>query len=41
MNKLNLSYAQREASRCLLCYDPPCSKACPGNFNPGRIIRAV
>ena len=36
-----LDYAQAyaEASRCLLCYDPPCSKACPGNTDPARFIR--
>ena len=30
-----------EASRCLLCYDAPCSKACPAKTNPARFIRAV
>lgn len=30
-----------EASRCLLCHDAPCSKACPANTNPARFIRAV
>lgn len=30
-----------EASRCLLCYDASCSKACPAKTNPARFIRAV
>ncbi len=30
-----------EASRCLLCHDAPCSKACPANTDPARFIRAV
>ena len=35
--KLNLN---EEASRCLLCTDAPCSKACPSG-DPSRAIRAV
>ena len=30
-----------EASRCLLCHDAPCSKECPANTDPARVIRAV
>ena len=30
-----------EASRCLLCYDAPCSKSCPAKTDPGRFIRAI
>lgn len=30
-----------EASRCLLCYDAPCSKACPAQTNPAKFIRSV
>lgn len=30
-----------EASRCLLCVDGACSKACPKGFDPSRLIRAV
>ena len=30
-----------EASRCLLCVDGACSKACPKSFDPSRLIRAV
>ena len=27
-----------EASRCLLCYDAPCSKSCPAGTNPDKLI---
>ena len=30
-----------EASRCLLCHDAPCSKACPAGTNPDKFIRSV
>jgi dihydropyrimidine dehydrogenase (NAD+) subunit PreT len=30
-----------EASRCLLCYDAPCSKSCPAGTDPGKFIRSV
>ncbi|WP_125153041.1 FAD-dependent oxidoreductase [Clostridium rectalis] len=30
-----------EATRCLLCYDAPCSKACPANTNPAKFIRSL
>jgi glutamate synthase (NADPH/NADH) small chain len=30
-----------EASRCLLCHDPPCSKGCPGGTDPGTFIRKL
>lgn len=30
-----------EASRCLLCYDAPCSKECPAHTEPDKFIRAV
>lgn len=30
-----------EATRCLLCYDPPCSKACPGKKAPSDIIMSL
>ena len=30
-----------EASRCLLCFDAPCSKACPAGTNPDKFIRSV
>lgn len=31
----------KEASRCLLCHDAPCSKGCPANTQPDRFIRSV
>ena len=30
-----------EASRCLLCLDAPCSKACPAGTSPDKFIRSV
>ena len=34
----SLSHAMTEAARCLLCYDPPCSKSCPAGTDPGKFI---
>ena len=34
-----LSQALTEASRCLLCYDAPCSQGCPADTDPGTFIR--
>lgn len=31
----------KEASRCLLCHDAPCSKSCPAGTNPAKFIRSV
>jgi glutamate synthase (NADPH) small chain len=33
--------AVAEADRCLLCYDPPCSKGCPAQTDPGAFIRKL
>lgn len=33
--------ATEEASRCLLCYDAPCSKACPAQTDPAKFIRSI
>jgi len=30
-----------EASRCLLCYDAPCSRDCPAGTDPGKFIRSI
>ncbi|MBC2582370.1 hypothetical protein [Clostridium sp. DJ247] len=32
---------EEEATRCLLCYDPPCSKACPGEKDPAGVIMSI
>ena len=37
----DLLLAEEEASRCMLCYDAPCSKLCPANTNPAKFIRSV
>jgi NADPH-dependent glutamate synthase beta subunit-like oxidoreductase len=33
-----MSQAIAEASRCLLCHDPPCTKGCPAGTDPGKFI---
>lgn len=33
--------AIKEASRCLLCHDAPCSQSCPAETDPGKFIRSV
>ena len=30
-----------EVSKCMLCYDPECSKACPQSADIGGIIRSL
>ncbi|MBR3402109.1 MAG: hypothetical protein IKG67_07700 [Parasporobacterium sp.] len=37
--KFKLFYDRPEASKCLLCYDPECIKACPQNAKVGDILR--
>jgi len=39
--RFDLSLAAEEASRCLLCFDAPCSKGCPAGTNPGTFIRKL
>jgi NADPH-dependent glutamate synthase beta subunit-like oxidoreductase len=34
-----MGQAMAEADRCLLCYDAPCSKACPAETDPALFIR--
>ncbi|MBU5437878.1 NAD(P)-dependent oxidoreductase [Tissierella sp. MSJ-40] len=33
--------AIEEASRCLLCHDAPCTKACPAGTDPAKFIRSL
>ena len=33
--------AMEEAARCLLCYDAPCSQACPAGTDPAKFIRSI
>lgn len=40
-NTLTNNLAIEEASRCLLCHDAPCSKACPAGTDPARFIRSL
>ncbi len=37
----SLGQAVMEADRCLLCYDAPCSEACPADTDPGTFIRKL
>lgn len=30
-----------EVNRCLLCYDAPCSKACPHKADPAKFIQSL
>ncbi|WP_175560005.1 FAD-dependent oxidoreductase [Clostridium uliginosum] len=39
--EINPVFAIEEASRCLLCYDAPCSKACPIGTDPAKFIRSL
>lgn len=38
---LNFEGAAKEANRCLLCEDAPCSKGCPAGTDPGKFIRQI
>ena len=38
---LNLQDAIKEANRCLLCHDAPCSAGCPAGTDPGKFIRQI
>lgn len=37
----DLTLAIEEASRCLLCFDPPCTQGCPAGTDPGTFIRKL
>ena len=37
----DIAQAVAEADRCLLCYDPPCSRGCPAETDPGAFIRKL
>ena len=36
-----MDQAMAEASRCLLCHEPPCSADCPAGTDPGKFIRQM
>jgi len=38
---LTLTVATEEEARCLLCFDAPCSQACPAGTDPGSFIRKL
>jgi dihydropyrimidine dehydrogenase (NAD+) subunit PreT len=39
--ELNFEAAVKEANRCLLCEDAPCSNNCPAGTDPGKFIRQI
>jgi dihydropyrimidine dehydrogenase (NAD+) subunit PreT len=39
--KFNEMMLTEETARCLLCYDAPCSKACPLKASPADFIRSI
>lgn len=40
-NYYNHSIDESEISKCLLCFDPPCSRACPQKTPAERILRSL
>ena len=38
---MNVEDAIKEANRCLLCHDAPCSNGCPAGTDPGKFIRQI
>lgn len=40
-NKISKTVVMEEAYRCLLCYDAPCSKACPLHSNPSEFLKSI
>jgi len=38
---LTLEQVIKEANRCLLCYDAPCSAGCPAGTDPAKFIRQI
>lgn len=41
MSYFTYDQAMEEAARCLLCYEAPCSEACPANTDPAKFIRSI
>lgn len=40
-SRFTMDQALAEASRCLLCHEPPCSTDCPAGTDPGKFIRQM
>ena len=38
---MNMPISSKDLINCLLCYDAKCSKACPNNNDPAKIIRSL
>ncbi len=42
LNKaLEKEFIVSEAQKCLLCYDAPCTKACPNKSKPSEFLRSI
>ena len=41
VQKFNFVYDRSEASKCLICHDPKCTKVCPQQANVGEILRSL
>ncbi|MBA5850345.1 hypothetical protein H2684_03305 [Clostridium sp. cel8] len=41
VNNMRFNKLIEESTRCLLCYDPPCSKMCPAEKDPASIIMSL
>ena len=39
--KYVMTFDKTEVSKCLLCFDPPCSKACPQHADIGSILESL
>ena len=39
--KFNFFYDRSQTSKCLICYDPECTKACPQGTKVGEILRSL
>lgn len=39
--KKELFKLREECARCLLCFDPVCTKACKNGLDPARAVRSV
>lgn len=40
-SEYRLAYGSSEVSKCLLCHDPECTKACPQHADVGGILRSL
>ena len=41
MSTLEKIILEEEASKCLLCHNANCTKACKNHFDPARMLRSI